>query len=88
MLVELKTITDYAEIIRAARLDIAQNNDLGKHCAKTWEISANLIKNPALWRLASAKGVEFIRFLRSVTAMRKGFASGRFVYGMLVARKE
>jgi tocopherol O-methyltransferase len=88
MLVELETITDYAESIRAAGLDVTQTSDLSERCARTWEISANLIKNPALWQLASATGVEFIRFLRSVKAMNRGFASSCFVFGMLVARKQ
>lgn len=88
MLVELKTISDYAEMIRAAGLDISHTSDLSTRCSKTWEVSANLIKNRALWQLASDKGVEFIRFLRSFNAMRKGFASGCFIYGMLVAGRE
>ncbi len=88
MLVELETITNYAEMIRAAGLDITHTGDLSERCSKTWEISANLIKNRALWQLASDKGIEFIRFLRSFNAMRKGFASGYFIYGMLIARRE
>ena len=87
MLVELETITNYAEMIRVAGLDITHTDDLSERCSKTWEISADLIKNRALWQLASDKGVEFIRFLRSFSSMRKGFASGCFVYGMLVARR-
>jgi cyclopropane fatty-acyl-phospholipid synthase-like methyltransferase len=87
MLVELETIADYADLIRAGGLEIAHTSDLSSRCSKTWEISASLIKNRALWRLASEQGAEFIRFLRSFGAMRKGFASGSFVYGMLIARK-
>jgi tocopherol O-methyltransferase len=87
MLVELETITNYAEMIRVAGLDVTHTDDLSERCSKTWEISADLIKNRALWKLASDKGVEFIRFLRSFRSMRKGFASGCFIYGMLVARK-
>ena len=87
MLVELKTIADYAEMIRAGGFEVTHTSDLSERCSKTWEISANLIRNRALWRLASGQGVEFFRFLRSFGAMRKGFASGCFVYGMLVARR-
>jgi tocopherol O-methyltransferase len=86
MLVELNTSADYAEMIRAAGLEITHTSDLSEQCSKTWEISANLIKDRALWQLARDQGVEFIRFLRSFAAMRKGFASGAFVYGMLIAR--
>lgn len=86
MLVELETLTDYAEMIQAAGLEVTAVSDLSERCSKTWDICAGLITNRALWRLAGDAGVEFIRFLRSFNAMRKGFASGSFVYGMLIAR--
>ena len=85
MLVELSTIADYAEMIRTAGLKITHTSDISGQCSRTWDISSDLIKNRALWQLAGNKGVEFIRFLRSFGAMRKGFASGTFVYGMLIA---
>jgi len=88
MLVELESIADYVEVISASGMEVLQTCDLSERCSKTWEISASLIKDPALWRLASTQGVEFVRFLRSIGAMRGGFASGSFVYGMLVAQKE
>jgi tocopherol O-methyltransferase len=86
MLVELESLSDYAEVLSASGMEILQTCDLSERCSKTWEISASLIKDPALWRLASAQGIEFVRFLRSINAMRGGFASGSFVYGMLVAQ--
>lgn len=86
MLVELKTMADYDQMIRAAGLEITRTTDLSEQCARTWDISANLIKDRALWQLARTQGVEFIRFLRSFAAMPKGFASGAFVYAMLIAR--
>jgi tocopherol O-methyltransferase len=87
MLVELHTMTDSAHMIRTAGLDSIQRHDLSARCAKTWDIALTLIAPKALWQLARAHGVEFLRFLRSFKAMRKGFASGSFVYGMIVARK-
>jgi cyclopropane fatty-acyl-phospholipid synthase-like methyltransferase len=88
MLVELDTIADYAEMIRAAGLEITHTSDLSGQCSKTWDVCARLIANPTLWQLARSAGVEFIRFLSSFNAMRKGFASGCFRYAMLVARGE
>jgi len=88
MLVELKTISGYSEMIRAAGLDITDTSDLSIHCARTWDISLDLIKNRSLWQLANDQGVEFVRFLRAFSAMRKGFASANFVYGLIVARKK
>lgn len=87
MLVELKTISEYSEMIRASGLGIIRTSDLTAHCARTWDITVNLIKNPTLWRLAHSQSVEFVRFLRSFKSMRRGFASGSFVYGMIIARK-
>lgn len=87
MLVELQTPADYAEMLRASGLTVEKTEDLSAQCAKTWELSLDLIKNQALWQLASKQGIEFLRFLRSFTAMRKGFATGTFIYGLIVARK-
>jgi cyclopropane fatty-acyl-phospholipid synthase-like methyltransferase len=87
MLVDLHTMTDYTHMIRAAGLESIQWHDLSVRCAKTWDIALTLITPKALWQLARAHGVEFLRFLRSFQAMRQGFASGSFVYGMIVARK-
>jgi tocopherol O-methyltransferase len=87
MLVELHTMTDYTHMIWAAGLDSVYKHDLSARCVKTWDIALSLITPKALWQLARAHGVEFLRFLRSFQAMKKGFASGSLVYGMLVARK-
>lgn len=86
MLVELKTIADYVEMIRSAGLTVTHTSDLSGHCSRTWDICASLVANRALWQLAGKAGAEFIRFLQSFQAMRRGFASGCFRYGMLVAR--
>lgn len=88
MLVELKTIPEYVEMIRTAGLNVTRTTDISANCAKTWDISLDLIKSPALWRLARKRGADFVRFLRSFNAMRKGFASGGFVYGMIIAKRQ
>ncbi|HSE37009.1 MAG TPA: class I SAM-dependent methyltransferase [Blastocatellia bacterium] len=86
MLVELKAIDDYVEMIRSAGLKVTHTSDLTRQCSKTWDICASLVANRALWQFAGKAGAEFIRFLQSFQAMRRGFASGCFQYGMLVAR--
>lgn len=87
MLVELQTMTDYTHMLQAAGLDSIQRHDLSARCARTWDIALSLIRPKVIWQLARAHGAEFPRFLRSFQALKKGFASGSFVYGMLVARK-
>jgi tocopherol O-methyltransferase len=88
MFVELKTMSDYIRFIQSSRLNVLNSSDLTSRSAKTWELASNVIKNPAIWKLASSKGGEFLRFLRAFTAMRRGFATGSFVYGMIVAQKD
>src|SRR5215831_1919505 len=87
MLVEPRTMSDYAEMASSAGLYLLIAKDLSQHCHRTWEITADLLKSRSLTQLAAAQPIEFIRFLRSAKAIRTGFAIGCFVYGMLVARK-
>jgi hypothetical protein len=39
------------------------------------------------WQLATRHGNEFVNHLRSFRAMRAGYRSGHFVYGLFVAKK-
>jgi len=87
MLVELQTMEDYKESMAASGLEIIRSEVLNKNCAKTWDASLEIIKDKSLWGLAAQNGAEFVRFLRAFKAMRAGFASGNFIYGLLVARK-
>jgi tocopherol O-methyltransferase len=86
MLVELGTMADYRGLIRGAGLDVVHTRDLSEACARTWDLTLELIKTQSLWQLAKSLGVDFVRFVRSFRAMRRGFASGAFVFGMIVAR--
>ena len=46
-----------------------------------------LLQNRGIWELAGKLGLGFVRFLRAFSAMKKGFASGSFVFGLIVAHK-
>jgi tocopherol O-methyltransferase len=87
MMVELRTMGEYEEWMRAGGLNFAAREILNAQCAKTWDISLDIIKKREFWELAAKRGGEFVRFLRGFSAMRAGFASGNFVYGLLVAKK-
>ena len=69
-------------------VDVVAREILNAQCARTWDISLDIIKKKEFWRLAAKKGGEFVRFLRGFSAMRAGYASGNFVYGLLVAQKK
>jgi tocopherol O-methyltransferase len=87
MLVALHTMTDYACLLKSNGLSIVKSEDLSKQTSKTWDISLEIVKNKMLWQLALQHGTAFIHFLESFRAMKQGFASGNFVYGLIVARK-
>ena len=87
MLVELHTMQDYREFLAAAGLQVIKAEILNKHCAKTWEVCLDIVKDKSLWALAARHGSEFVRFLRAFKAMRAGFSSDNFVYGLFVAGK-
>jgi tocopherol O-methyltransferase len=87
MLVELLTMDDYAEWMRANGMRVIHRETLNKQCCKTWDLGLDIVKNKALWQLAAENGREFLDFLRAFRAMRAGFASGNFVYGLMVAER-
>jgi tocopherol O-methyltransferase len=87
MMVELQTMEDYAGHMAAAGLEVTRSEVLNKHCAKTWDFCLDIIKDKALWGLAAQYGADLVRFLRAFKDMRAGFASGNFVYGLMVANK-
>lgn len=87
MLVELQTMEAYQSAMAESGLMVAASEVLNKQCAKTWDLGLNIIKNKAFWALAAEYGTEFIHYLHAFKAMKSGFASGNFVYGLIVAKK-
>lgn len=88
MMVKLQTMEDYAEHMTAGGLEVTRTEVLNKNCAKTWDFCLDIIKDKALWGLAAQNGADFLRFLRAFKDMRAGFASGNFVYGLMLAKKK
>jgi len=87
MLVELGTMQEYEAWMRSSGLKIRKSEILNKNCSKTWDLALDIIRNKSLWKLAAKNGAMFVRFLKAFRAMRAGFASGNFVYGLVVAQK-
>ena len=87
MLVELGTMSEYEAWMRSSNFIIIKSEVLNEQCAKSWDLGLDIIKNRSLWKLAATNGAMFVDFLRAFRAMRAGFASGNFVYGLVVAQK-
>jgi tocopherol O-methyltransferase len=85
MMVELRIMEDYERYLTSNGLQIMHREILNKNCAKTWDLALDIIKDKAFWALAAKLGTEFITYLKAFQAVRAGFSSGNFVYGLLVA---
>jgi tocopherol O-methyltransferase len=85
MFVELQVMGDYEQFLRSNGLQIMHREVLNKNCAKTWDLSLDIIKDKSFWALAARYGAHFVSYLKAFEAMRSGFASGNFVYGLIVA---
>ena len=85
MLVELQSMHDYERFLTSNGLQIMHRDILNKNCAKTWDLCLDIISNKSFWELAAKYGAAFVSYLKAFRAMRAGFASGNFVYGLFVA---
>jgi tocopherol O-methyltransferase len=87
MMVALDPIASYEGLLEANGLRVAQREILNDRCAKTWDLCLDIIRKKEFWTLAARLGPEFLHFLRAFRAMKAGFASGNFVYALLIAQK-
>jgi tocopherol O-methyltransferase len=86
MLVELRTMDDYAGFLASSGLRIVHRQVLTPNCSKTWDLCLDIIKDKSFWALAAKFGTDFVTHLRAFRAMRAGYSSGNFVYGLFVAK--
>ena len=52
------------------------------------DLAWSLVQSPSLWALALSQGRDFISFLQSFRAMRRGYADGTFRYAVMVFQKQ
>lgn len=86
MFVEMQSMEDYERCLRSSGLEVTCREVMNRNCARTWDISLEIIKQKSFWDLALRHGPQFIKYLQAFQTMRAGFASGNFVYGMLIAK--
>ena len=84
MFVELQTMEDYEQLLISNGLQVMHREVLNRNCAKTWDFGLEIIKDKRFWALAAKHGTDFVSYLKAFKAMRAGFASGSFIYGLLV----
>jgi tocopherol O-methyltransferase len=87
MFVELESMDDYESYLVDSGLQIVERQDLSRQCAKSWDLGLDIIRKKSLWWLAAKQGSHFVTYLKAFRAIRDGYRSGNFVYGLFVARK-
>jgi len=87
MLVQLHTMEMYETLMKRNGLKVVRTEILNEHCAKTWELCLDIIKDKKFWAVAARHGLGFVHYLRAFKAMRDGYHSGNFIYGLMVAEK-
>jgi tocopherol O-methyltransferase len=86
MMVELRGMDDYSHFLVSSGLDVVHRQDLTLNCAKSWDLGLDIIKDKTFWSLALKLGAGFVTYLKAFHAVRAGFASGNFVYGLFIAK--
>lgn len=87
MLVSLPTLSEYKRHIEENKLRLLYYEDISSKVAKTWDICLDIARDRTVWGFAAQHGKEFVSFLKSFKAMRSGFKTGAFRYGVLVLEK-
>ena len=87
MIVELPTTGEYFNNITQNEFDLLYFEDISDEVSQTWDITLDIIKNPRLWSLAKEFGTDFIKFLKSFRAMKKGYQTGCLKYVVMVLEK-
>ena len=87
LLPPMETVTGYCNLLVQAGARPVYMDDISKYTSKTWDISLDLVSNPATWALATKLGSDFVAFLHAFKAMQEGFATGAFRFTILIAEK-
>ena len=87
LLPPMETVTGYSNLLVQAGARPVYMDDISKYTSKTWDISLDLISNPATWALATKLGTDFVAFLHAFKGMQEGFATGAFRFTILIAEK-
>jgi len=80
--------SEYLEHAANAGLKLLEGpKDISANVAKTWDITWGLVQSPSLWAFALSQGRDFIAYLQSFRAMRRGFATGTIKYTVVSWQK-
>jgi tocopherol O-methyltransferase len=83
----MTTRTEYLRFAAHHGFAVTFTKNISDQVAKSWDLGMEIISKPKVWKAALQEGKMLVDFLKGVDAMRKGFSTKSFDYGILIARK-
>ena len=77
----------YTNLLIKNNIHMTYAKDISKNVTQTWDIAIEIIKKPALWKLACSLGKDFIIFLKSFYAIKNAFQKKKLIYGIIIGEK-
>jgi tocopherol O-methyltransferase len=87
MLIELNTLEDYLQIMADAGTVVQETGNLSENVAQTWDFCLDIIEDKSLWQIAHEFGEDFVHFLDSFAAMKRGYEAKALEYQLIISRK-
>lgn len=87
MLIELNTLENYLQIIHEAGTVVQETGNLSENVAQTWDFCLDIIQDRSLWQTAHELGEDFVHFLDSFAAMKRGYEAKALEYQLIISRK-
>lgn len=83
----LDTLSQYAEWMRQANLEVQIAKDITRNIAPTWEYCSRMTQRPPLRWLVHLADASTRRFVKSFPLMTEAYNNGAMAFGLFVARK-
>lgn len=83
----LDTLSQYAEWMRQAKLEVETAKDITKNIAPTWEYCSRMTQRLPLRWLVHLADAPTRRFVKSFPLMTEAYNNGAMAFGLFVARK-
>jgi hypothetical protein len=73
MLIESNTVEEDLQLMHEAGSVMQETGNLSENVAQTWDYCLDSIQSQSLWQSARELGEDFVHFLDSIAAMRRGY---------------
>jgi cyclopropane fatty-acyl-phospholipid synthase-like methyltransferase len=83
----MTTRVEYLRFAARHGFTVTFTGDISDKVSKSWDLGMEIVARPRVWKAAMQQGKMLVDFLKGVDAMRKGFSTKSFEYGILIVQK-